>query len=75
MGPPPAKLPTPTSDNGASAGSKRKRGVASAGRVASGDEHDEEPEFTQYYDPNQDPEERRNLKRKSRALEREFNGM
>jgi hypothetical protein len=30
--------------------------------------------FTRYYDPNQDAETRRQIKRKSRALQREFNG-
>lgn len=30
--------------------------------------------FTKYFDPNQDPEIRRQIKRESRALEREFNG-
>jgi hypothetical protein len=35
---------------------------------------EDEEKFIRYFDPNQDADERRDLKRKSRALEREFNG-
>jgi hypothetical protein len=69
-GEPPRKssLLTPSDDSNEERGQKRKRG----------DEHgdsDEEDEFTKDYDPNQDPEERRRIMRKSRALEREIQGM
>lgn len=75
MGPPSrVSLPTPTSDgsNDASRGQKRKRVevVPSASQY----EDPEEERFNKYFDPNQDPEARRDVKRKSRALEREFNG-
>jgi hypothetical protein len=70
-GEPPRKssLPTPSDDSNEERGHKRKRG----------DEHGEpdedEDEFTKDYDPNQDPEERRKIMRKSRALEREIQGL
>lgn len=65
-------LPTPVSDESETArGEKRKCGqhATQSLKVPS-----EEDRFTQYFDPNQDPEQRRQVKRKSRALEREFNG-
>lgn len=70
-GEPPRKssLPTPSDDSNEERGQKRKRG----------DEHgeydEEEDEFTKEYDPNQDPEERRKIMRKSRALERDIQGL
>lgn len=64
-----ASLPTPNSDtNEGNRGAKRKRVPA---RV---DEQDEEAVFNKYFDPNQDPEVRRDVKRRSRALERRFQG-
>ena len=39
------------------------------------DEGTPEPASTKYYNPGQNESERRDVKRKSRALEREFNGM
>lgn len=38
------------------------------------EEEGEAAKFVRYFDPNQDPEVRREIKRKSRALEREFQG-
>lgn len=35
---------------------------------------DDEPEESRFYDPTQDQHERQEIKKKSRALEREFNG-
>lgn len=69
-----SSLPTPVSEESSDTtrGQKRKRapqGTQSL-EVAEDDE-----KFTRYFDPNQDPEIRRQVKRKSRALEREFNGM
>nr|POE62268.1 hypothetical protein CFP56_70655 [Quercus suber] len=64
-------LPTPnsdTSDNG-SRGQKRKRGT---GHEDGADFR--EQAFNRYFDPHQDPDVRRDIKRKSRLLEREFNG-
>lgn len=34
----------------------------------------EEERFTRYFDPNQNADERRDIKRESRALDREFRG-
>ena len=66
-------LPTPVSDESETArGQKRKRTEQATQSGAGQDEDDEK--FTKYFDPNQDPEIRRQVKRKSRALEREFNG-
>lgn len=69
-----ASLPTPSSydsESDTTRGQKRKRG----GEQTREDESDEEEaRFNRYFDPNQDPEERREVKRKSRALEREFHG-
>lgn len=79
MGPPLARssLPTPTSDGSdASRGQKRKRAEvrfeATQGTQTELDE--DEQRFTRHFDPNQDPEERRQTKRASRALEREYQG-
>ncbi|OQO13736.1 hypothetical protein B0A48_01966 [Cryoendolithus antarcticus] len=73
---PPARssLPTPTSrhSDGASSGQKRKRGSDDSAASPCAAETDEQ-KFNRYFDPNQDPEERREIKRKSRALERDFN--
>jgi hypothetical protein len=66
--PPPASLPTPTSENNdSSRGQKRKRVVVAA---PEGDE--ETDKFNKYFNPNQNPDVRRDVKRRSRALEREF---
>lgn len=72
-------LPTPTSDeiSEARAGQKRKRGPTRALQPEEedvGEDELAERKFNRYYDPNQDPEERREVKRKSRALERQFQG-
>lgn len=63
-------------------GQKRKRAepqpatkaddIDSDGEVPQAPEDEEK--FNRYYNPAQDPEQRRQVKRKSRALEREFNG-
>ncbi|KAK4898630.1 hypothetical protein LTR27_003802 [Elasticomyces elasticus] len=69
-----SSLPTPTSDSpDAGRGQKRKRGNMSL--PAATQEDEDERKFTEYYDPNQDPEERREGKRKMRNLERDFNGL
>jgi hypothetical protein len=70
-------LPTPTSvdEHGTVRAQKRRRtqGPDTTGSPNE-EEADEEGKFTRWFDPNQDAEERRILKRKSRALERKFNG-
>jgi hypothetical protein len=70
-------LPTPTSvdEHGSARAQKRRRtqGPETTGSP-NDEEDDEEGKFTRWFDPNQDAEERRILKRKSRALERKFNG-
>lgn len=64
-------LPTPTSgDNSDQRPQKRRR---TDGPISERDEA--EARFTRYFDPNQDPDERREIKSRSRALERDFNGM
>ncbi|KAK5687046.1 hypothetical protein LTS10_001183 [Elasticomyces elasticus] len=69
-----SSLPTPTSDSpDAVRGQKRKRGNVSLPGPAATQEDEDERKFTEYYDPNQDPEERREGKRKMRNLERDFN--
>ncbi|KAK4541370.1 hypothetical protein LTR36_008128 [Oleoguttula mirabilis] len=78
MAPPPARksLPTPTSDpSDASRGRKRKRVAFPATQTEQDEDEDEdvdEVRFKRYFDPHQDPEVRRQIKRKSRALERDF---
>jgi len=79
-------LPTPASDDSShSRGHKRKRapaGEQSAGVASASEEEEEEVDeeqreaakFVKYFDPNQNPDQRREIKRKSRALEREFQG-
>ena len=70
-------LPTPTSadDRSVLRAQKRRRihedDTTGPPNGAGGNDEDR---FTRYFDPNQDADERRDLKRKSRALEREFNG-
>lgn len=76
---PPSTLPTPNSGDTSgphSHSAKRRRLEASHGRRASAldDDDDEEYEGQKWYDPAQDQAERQEIKRKSRALEREFNG-
>ena len=84
---PPARnsLPTPESGESSDArGQKRKRVEARAQRDREEDDADAggeegegagvEAKFNKYFDPNQDPEERRDLKKRSRALERGFAG-
>jgi len=69
-----SSLPTPTSDGGdASRGQKRKR-VELQPTSGAGDTDGQLERFNRFFDPNQDPEVRRQVKRKSRALEREFQG-
>lgn len=72
-----ARLPTPSSvdEHGLPRAQKRRRtqGPDTTGSPNE-DEVDDEDKFTRYFDPNQDADERRILKRKSRALERDFNG-
>lgn len=73
-----SSLPTPNSDDSAaSRGQKRKRHETIPGEQGEEDEDfaNEEARFNRYFDPNQDQDERREVKRKSRALERDFAGM
>lgn len=76
----PSRTSLPTPDSGGSSdarGHKRKRTEVRAEEDEEVDEDDEENverRFNKYFDPNQDPEERRHLKKKSRALERGFAG-
>ncbi|KAF2764525.1 hypothetical protein EJ03DRAFT_281838 [Teratosphaeria nubilosa] len=75
--PPPSRdshrsLPTPNSDGGDARGQKRKRVIAQREQTEEAEDGSEEKDFTKHYDPNQDPDERREVKRQSRALEREF---
>jgi len=67
-----ASLPTPSSDGSESRGQKRKRVTIHADATEEVDE--DERKFTEYYDPNQNADERRETNRKSRALEREYVG-
>jgi hypothetical protein len=71
-------LPTPTSvdEAGDSRAQKRRRIQRPDATGSPNDDavDEEEDRFTRYFDPNQDAEERRTIKRKSRALERDFNG-
>ena len=71
-----ASLPTPTSDSSSEArGQKRKRvETRRANNEDNEDLEEDEAKFNRFFDPNQDPEERRQIKRKSRALERQFQG-
>lgn len=71
-------MPTPSSDDTERArGQKRKR--AHFGMTQEGDiPEDQDPEdvkFTRYYDPNQNADQRRQVKRKSRAMYRKLHGM
>lgn len=76
-------LPTPESGGSGgndARGHKRKRAPAQteAGADEDEDEVDDEEnieaKFNKFFDPNQDAEERRDLKKRSRALERGFAG-
>ena len=71
-------LATPTSVEEDSAPRARKRrrahGPDTTGSPRCAGVEDEEDVFTRYFDPNQDAEERRTIKQKSRALERDFDG-
>lgn len=68
-------LPTPTwEQSDGSRGQKRKRVEVPRATQSELDSEDEDEKFKRYYDPNQDPEDRRENKRKSRALEREVMG-
>ncbi|EMC99256.1 hypothetical protein BAUCODRAFT_31590 [Baudoinia panamericana UAMH 10762] len=79
MPPPPSRnsLPTPNSDDSIDhRGQKRKRIELRTDATQDDEEDDADSDggrFKKYYEPNQDAESRRQLKRKSRALEREFN--
>lgn len=78
MGPPVSRnsLPTSNSDGSDGRGQKRKRASAAAGGIRSESEalRDDEDKFNRYYDPKQNPEERRDVKRQMRDLERGFRG-
>lgn len=78
-----SSLPTPSDSSGEARGQKRKRTEVQRGtneHDEGGDDDDvveatrEQAKFNRYFDPNQDADERREVKRKSRALEREFQG-
>jgi len=79
---PPSTLPTPTSDEHRTPRANKRRRTedhdespSTSQRPAVDGEEDEEEtrRDSRYYDPAQDHGERRDVKRKSRALEREFN--
>ncbi|KAK3071286.1 hypothetical protein LTR53_008909 [Teratosphaeriaceae sp. CCFEE 6253] len=73
--PPPsrASLPTPSSDGSDGArGQKRKRVTVHVDAPPEEEVDEDERKFTEFYDPNQDAKERREAKRRSRALEREY---
>lgn len=68
-------LPTPPSNDDqstASKGQKRKRTIPVVTTPEDNEEEEEDEEFTRYFDPNQNPEERREVKRRFRELERDF---
>ncbi|KAK0791747.1 hypothetical protein LTR75_011685 [Friedmanniomyces endolithicus] len=63
----------PTPDTSDVRGQKRKRTTRPTQETSTPEDVDEDyQKFHEFYDPNQDPETRREQKRKSRALEREF---
>ncbi|KAK5137870.1 hypothetical protein LTR08_006639 [Meristemomyces frigidus] len=73
MGPPPGRssLLTPTSDpSDTSRGQKRKRVEIQPTQLT--EEEQEEAKLVRYYDPNQNLDERREHKRKSRLIERDY---
>lgn len=72
-------LPTPSTENSdASRGQKRKRHQHTQQLTQPSDIPDdvdpEDPTYNRYFDPDQKPEARRDVKRKSRALHRQFQG-
>ena len=79
-----SNLPTPTSDeSNGPRGQKRKRIEIRPQHGRGGTQHEddedeevdeEEAKFNRYFDPNQDADERRQITRRSRALERDFQG-
>lgn len=69
-----SSLPTPVSDGSDSRGQKRKLVQIEVAQDDSENEDEAEARFNKYFDPNEDPEVRRDIKRKSRALERDFQG-
>ena len=70
-----SSLPTPSDGSDTSRGHKRRRIDADSHPTQGAEEGDEDLQrFNKYFNPNQDPEIRRAVKRKSRALEREFQG-
>lgn len=71
-------LPTPSSDDTERArGQKRKRTHFAMTQEADipEDQDPEDVKFTRYYDPNQNADQRRQVKRKSRAMYRKLHGM
>jgi len=85
---PPGKLPTPTSDTHPGPRTAKRRRTEDADVNASMNDDDavagadedantargDQPKSVRFYDPGQDQTERRDVKRKSRALERQFTG-
>lgn len=70
----PPSIPTPTSDNGETPrANKRRRLQDREASVATTNNGEPVPDL-QYYDPDQNPEERRQLRRDLRAQMRDFNG-
>ncbi|KAK0791191.1 hypothetical protein LTR02_013686 [Friedmanniomyces endolithicus] len=68
-----ASRAVPTPDTTDARGQKRKRTTRPTQETSTPEDVDEDyQKFHEFYDPNQDPETRREQKRKSRALEREF---
>lgn len=66
-------LPTPNSGSSEASARAQKRKRIGV-RVQEADQDDGEAKFNRYFDPNQDPDERRDVKKQSRALERRFQG-
>jgi non-structural maintenance of chromosomes element 4 len=71
----PAMAPPDRRSQANGAGQKRKRVRDECDDQDEEEDHNEDTGgYTKYYDPNQEVDERRQIKRKSRKLEREFNG-
>lgn len=73
---PPGNLPTPNYNSTSASHSAKRRRVDNSHSVRSNvDNTDHDLDGRKYYNPDQDFEERLEVKRKSRALERSFKGV
>jgi len=72
---PPARPPNPNSENtnGTHSAKRIRLSHTQSSRQSTSNHDGDDQDERRYYNPDQDPEERQALKRKSRALEREFN--